>query len=453
LTSTAIGVAGAASGEWVVAYNGPVSANGNWEFQVTAGEIVAFETTSGGGHITTVVSGSGASAMLVDNITYVYSNGSIANSANDGSASDIIISAPHAATQEFNGVNANMVVVYELDTPVVSDTVSSVTVSEKTSQSLSPLFSAVNPLAGQSVTEWQVYDTDATDCITVSGAAQAACHSATSAVTVSSLTNVALLAGSATGSDTVEVRAYNGSYWGDWQSLTATIAAGAVAPTLTSQTVAQTWQQGQKVSFILAASTFTDPQGQTLTYAATQSNGQALPSWLSFNAGTRTFSGTVPSGMASLTLKVTATDTSGLSASETFGVTVPAATPVVTVQTANQTWSDGQKVSFSLPANTFTDPQGQTLTYTAYQVLTSGSPLVTSWLSFNAQSRTFSGTVPGSASGTLALEVVAKDTSGLTATDLFNVTLKSSASGMVSGAIATLVPPRSSGLGQLAAAG
>jgi hypothetical protein len=55
-----------------------------------------------------------------------------------------------------------------------------------------------------------------------------------------------------------------------------------------------------------------------------QTNGKALPSWLSFNAATRTFSGTVPSGAETLSLKVTATDSSGLSASESFGVTVPA---------------------------------------------------------------------------------------------------------------------------------
>lgn len=97
LTSTLIGVPGVANGEWIVAYNGPVSANSNWESNLVAGEMVAFETTSGGGHITTVVSGSGASAMLVDNITYINGNGSIANPANDGSASDVIVAAPHPA--------------------------------------------------------------------------------------------------------------------------------------------------------------------------------------------------------------------------------------------------------------------------------------------------------------------------------------------------------------------
>ena len=43
-----------------------------------------FETSASSGHITTVVSGSGSSAMVVDNIAYEDQNGQITNSANDG---------------------------------------------------------------------------------------------------------------------------------------------------------------------------------------------------------------------------------------------------------------------------------------------------------------------------------------------------------------------------------
>jgi hypothetical protein len=425
LASTSVGVPGVANGEWIVAYNGPVSANTNWELNVTAGEMVVFETTSGGGHITTVVSGSGTSAMLIDNIEYIYGNGSIANPANDGSSNDIIVEAPHAATQEFNGVNPSMVVVYELDTPTVTDLLTSVTVAERASESLVSLFTASNPLASQAITEWQIYDTDTNDSITVSGVAQSADHSAASAAEVASLSTADLLAGTVAGTDTIEVRAYNGSYWGDWQSLTVTVTAtSAPTPsTVTDQTANQTWTQGQKVSLTLPTNTFTDPQSETLTYAASQSNGQALPSWLSFNATTRTFSGTVPAGMESLTLKVTATDTSGLSASETFGVIVPATAPTVTDQTANQTWTQGQKVSLTVPTNTFTDPQSETLTYTASQ---SNGQALPSWLSFNATTKTFSGTVPAGMES-LTLKVTATDTRGLSASETFGVTVPATA--------------------------
>ena len=420
-SSTLVGVPGVANGEWIVAYDGPVSANANWEQNVTAGEMVGFVTTSGGGHITTVVSGSGTSAMLIDNITYINGNGSIENAANDGSPNDIIVAAPHPATQEFDGVNPSDVVVYELDTPTVSDVVSSVTLAKQASESLASMFTASNPLASQSITEWQIYETNTADSITVGGVAQSGDNSAANAVTVSSLSTADLLAGTVGGSDTIEVRAYNGSYWGDWQSLTATVTGTAAAnpPTVTDQTAAQTWTQGQTVSLTLPANTFTDPQGQTLSYAASQSNGQALPSWLSFNGTTDSFSGNVPGGTESLTLKVTATDASGLSASETFGVTVPVAGPTVTDQTANQTWTQGQKISLTLPANTFTDPQGETLTYTVTQ---SNGQALPAWLSFNATTHTLSGTVPASVEN-LTLKVTATDTGKLSVTETFGVTV------------------------------
>ena len=363
--------------------------------------------------------------MLIDNIEYVYSNGSIENTAHNGSNSDIIIAAPHAATQEFDGVNPSDVVVYELDTPTVSDLMTSVTLAERASESLASLFTASNPLRSQTITEWQVYDTDANDLITVGGVVQSADHSAAHAATVTSLSSAALLAGVVAGTDTIEIRAFNGSYWGDWQSLTASVTATPAprAPTINAQTANQTWTQGEKVALALPANTFTDPQSETLTYTASQSSGQALPSWLSFNATTRTFSGTVPTGMESLTLKVTSTDTSGLSTSETFGVTVPAATPTVTDQTPSQAWTQGQKISLALPAKTFTDPQGQTLTYTARQ--SNGQALPT-WLGFNALTDTFSGTVPAGIES-LTLKVTATDTSGLSASESFGVTIPAAA--------------------------
>jgi hypothetical protein len=102
-----------------------------------------------------------------------------------------------------------------------------------------------------------------------------------------------------------------------------TATAAPQVPTGTEQTANQTWTQREKVSLALPANTFTVPQSETLTYTTSQSSGQALTSWLSFNASTKTFSGTVPTSMENLTFKVTATDTGGLSISETFGATVP----------------------------------------------------------------------------------------------------------------------------------
>ena len=78
------------------------------------------------------------------------------------------------------------------------------------------------------------------------------------------------------------------------------------APAVTAQTATQTWKLGQAVNFTLASNTFTDPQAEKLSYSATLSSGAPLPSWLTFNASTGTFAGTVPNTAAGLSIKVTA---------------------------------------------------------------------------------------------------------------------------------------------------
>ena len=413
--STAIGLPGQSNGEWIVAFNGPAGQAGNWQSMVTAGEIVVIGTPNGGGHITTCVSGSGSSALLVDNITYVNGSGQVLNPANDGSASDIIVAAPHAASQEWADVQASSsVVIYELDTPVVTDKVASDSLAGGACQALTGLFAATDP-AAKAITEWQVYDTAGSDALVLNGTDYED-HSAVSALTATSLSAVSLLAGSTQSTDTLEARAYNGSYWGDWTSLAVAVTAAAAAkpPVVATQTAGQTWVAGKPIALTLAARTFADPQNEALTYKATLSNGQALPGWLTFNAATETFSGTAPATAQTAGIVVTATDTGGLSASETFSATVLGA-PVAAAATPTQTWTEGKAISLVLPANLFTDPQGEKLIYKA--TLSNGQALP-GWLTFNAATETFSGTAPATAQ-TLNITVTATDTSGLSASESF----------------------------------
>jgi len=415
--STLVGLSGQANGEWIVAFDGPAGQTGNWESMVTAGEIIVIETGTGGGHITTCVSGSGSTAMLVDNITYVNSSGQVLNSANDGSSADVIVEAPHPASQEWAGVPTSSVVIYELDTPIVTTNVSSDSLTRLALQSLGSLFSATDP-ANKAITSWQVYDT-ATGDMLVLGGTDYSDHSASDALTAATLASISLLADSTATTDTLEVRAYNGSYWGDWESLSVAIGGagpGPSAPVLETQTANQTWIGGKAITLALPSTTFKDPQGETLTCTALLSNGQALPSWLGFNATTDTFSGTAPLTAETLAIKVTATDTSGLLVSDSFSATV-IAPPVVTAQTPNECWTEGKAVSLTLPANTFTDPQGEALIYTAMEA---GGHALPSWLSFNATTDTFSGTPPATAQA-LDLEVTATDTIGLSASEIFVV--------------------------------
>jgi hypothetical protein len=81
----------------------------------------------------------------------------------------------------------------------------------------------------------------------------------------------------------------------------------------------------EDVAFVytVASNTFTDVDiGTTLTYGATQVDGSALPGWLQFNAGTRTFSGTpLNTHVGAITVRVTASD-SALSVSDDVVFTV-----------------------------------------------------------------------------------------------------------------------------------
>jgi hypothetical protein len=75
-------------------------------------------------------------------------------------------------------------------------------------------------------------------------------------------------------------------------------------------------------SLIVPDSTFFDDDGNsTLTYAATLNDGTPLPSWISFNPSTKTFSGT-PTTAGSFTFQITATDAAKTSASATFTLKV-----------------------------------------------------------------------------------------------------------------------------------
>jgi len=416
--STALEIAGKPNGEWMVAYNGPVSSNSDWQSLVHTGDVVAFVPAGGGGHITTCVSGSGSTAELIDNITYENYNGTIENSANDGSSSDIVVEAPHLASQEFAGANPADVVIYQLDTPVVT-AAASASATTSTPLALTGLLSATDP-SSKSITEYQLYDSASGASFGVSGVSKTA-HSAASALTVTTLSSVTL-SYTAAGTDTVDARAYNGTYWGDWQTLTVNVAAVTLAaPKLGTATANQSWQQGSKVSLTLPATLFTDPQKEALTYKASGVAGTTLPSWLTFNATTRTFSGTVPKGMLSLPIVVTATDTSGLSTSETFTATVPAAAPTASVVVSPLVLAEGASFSDTVPSNLFVDPQSETLTLKA--ALANGSSLP-SWLSFS--NGTFSGTAPSSAES-LAVKVTATDTSNMSVSETFVLTVAKSA--------------------------
>jgi VCBS repeat-containing protein len=103
------------------------------------------------------------------------------------------------------------------------------------------------------------------------------------------------------------------------------------APILTASLADRQVHSNKNFSWQLPTGSFVDPdQGDTLTYRATLADGSALPTWLSFDAATQTFSGQAPKQVGTVDVKVTATDkvaatgsTEGsLSTSDIFRITM-----------------------------------------------------------------------------------------------------------------------------------
>ena len=69
---------------------------------------------------------------------------------------------------------------------------------------------------------------------------------------------------------------------------------GNHAPQLAGPISDQSSSEDQAWSFQVPANTFSDVDGDALTYSASLGDGSALPSWVTFDAATRTFSGTPP---------------------------------------------------------------------------------------------------------------------------------------------------------------
>ena len=95
-------------------------------------------------------------------------------------------------------------------------------------------------------------------------------------------------------------------------------------PTVENEIPDRSATVGTAFSHTFATDTFADADGDTLTYTATKADDTTLPTWLTFTANTRTFSGT-PTAAETVSVKVTASDGNGGSVSDTFDIAVSTA--------------------------------------------------------------------------------------------------------------------------------
>lgn len=121
---------------------------------------------------------------------------------------------------------------------------------------------------------------------------------------------------------------------------------------------------------------------------------------------------------SSYSIRVRSTDSHGLSLDKSLAITIANVneTPLLSQAIPDQTATAGSLFSYTFPADTFSDLDGDTLIYSA--ALNSGDPLP-GWLIFNETTRTFSGTP--TRVQTITIRVTASDGNGGSITDDFDV--------------------------------
>ncbi|TRO11743.1 DUF4347 domain-containing protein [Ectopseudomonas mendocina] len=203
---------------------------------------------------------------------------------------------------------------------------------------------------------------------------------------------------------------------------TVTVTAVNDLPTVANAIPNQNATEDAAYNFQFATNTFNDVDAGALTYTAQLAGGGALPAWLSFDALTRTFSGTpLNADVGTLSIDVIANDGNGASITGTFNIVVANTNDVPTVANAtpDQNASEDAAFNFQFAANTFSDVDaGATLTYTAQLA---GGGLLPAWLSFDPVTRTFSGTPDNANVGTVNIDLIASDGNGGSVTDTFSI--------------------------------
>lgn len=180
----------------------------------------------------------------------------------------------------------------------------------------------------------------------------------------------------------------------------------------------QTVDEDAELNFAFANTSFSDPEGEVLTYRAIVPDGNE---WLSFLPGGRQFIGTpLNANVGSIDIQVVAEDTANQTVTDSFTLIVNNIndTPEAGL-IPNQSTNIDELYNYQIPENTFTDPDiDDVLLYSAK--LQDGSNLP-AWLTFDAGTQTFSGTPLFADVGQLSIIVTATDLEGAAASSGFDL--------------------------------
>jgi hypothetical protein len=201
-------------------------------------------------------------------------------------------------------------------------------------------------------------------------------------------------------------------------------------PALVSRLPDQSVVQDQPFVLTLSEDAFTDADmdlGDSLTLRAVGPDGGPLPSWLSFDPATRTFSG-IPrdadAGRAVIT--VVATDSVGEEAAGSFTLAVEDINdaPAVSDPIADQVAPVNQRFELELDPAMYLDADadlGDQFEITALREDRSALP---AWLTFDGETLAFAGTPTDADVGLLPVSVIAVDGQGAEGVDTFVIDVR-----------------------------
>ncbi|MDD9893308.1 MAG: Ig-like domain-containing protein, partial [Gammaproteobacteria bacterium] len=185
------------------------------------------------------------------------------------------------------------------------------------------------------------------------------------------------------GTATINYEATDGN--GGFGAATVTVTVNPVndAPVVQDGIPDQTVNEEQFLNFTFSATAFSDADGDTLTYSATDGPSAPLPAWLTFDAANRNFSGTPDDAdLPGLSVVVTADDGNGESTDTIFNINVNPVNDRPVAQDDVATTDEDTQVNIDVLANDSDadgDPltiQGDTLSATNGSVSISNDQLV-----------------------------------------------------------------------------
>ena len=238
----------------------------------------------------------------------------------------------------------------------------------------------------------------------------AAATSSPGVVSVSMSGSSLTMVGVADGTATVTVTATDPQGLSATQSVGVTVQTPNRAPVPSGSIPAQSLNPGRAVTLDVARY-FSDPDGDALTYGATTAVPRVVS--VSMSGSSLTMVG-VADGAAAVV--VTATDPSGLIATQSVGVSVqtPNRAPAPVGSIPAQSLDPGRSATLDV-ASYFSDPDGDALRYAAR---TSNAGVVSVGVSGSAL------TLTGEADGRATVTVTATDPAGLTATQSVGVSVQ-----------------------------